>query len=158
MLELADLAQDDGDLDEAWELARGGLEILADYGDRVGSEAALVGLADLAGALGRPQQALRLLAASERFRIETGIQSGWASPTPAERDLVRLVAQGHTNAEIGKRLFMSVNTGEEAPHRANVRGWVSNARNRPRVNAPSCADQRYRNSQTGARGGALPLG
>ena len=37
-------------------------------------------------------------------------QSGWASLTPAEIDLVRLVAQGCTNAEIGERLFMSVNT------------------------------------------------
>ncbi len=37
-------------------------------------------------------------------------QIGWASLTPVERDLVRLVAQGHTNAEIGQRLFISVNT------------------------------------------------
>jgi predicted ATPase/DNA-binding CsgD family transcriptional regulator len=35
---------------------------------------------------------------------------GWASLTPVERDVVRLVAEGHTNAEIGQRLFMSVNT------------------------------------------------
>ncbi|HEX9767345.1 MAG TPA: LuxR C-terminal-related transcriptional regulator, partial [Nitriliruptorales bacterium] len=37
-------------------------------------------------------------------------QIGWASLTPVERDVVRLVAEGHTNAEIGERLFMSVNT------------------------------------------------
>ncbi len=37
-------------------------------------------------------------------------QIGWASLTPAERDIVRLVAEGYTNAEIGQRLFMSVNT------------------------------------------------
>jgi predicted ATPase/DNA-binding CsgD family transcriptional regulator len=35
---------------------------------------------------------------------------GWASLTPAERDVVRLVAEGHTNARIGELLFMSVNT------------------------------------------------
>ncbi len=35
---------------------------------------------------------------------------GWASLTPVERDVVRLVAEGHTNAEIGRRLFISVNT------------------------------------------------
>jgi predicted ATPase/DNA-binding CsgD family transcriptional regulator len=35
---------------------------------------------------------------------------GWGSLTPAERDIVRLVADGHTNAEIGQRLFISVNT------------------------------------------------
>jgi DNA-binding CsgD family transcriptional regulator len=37
-------------------------------------------------------------------------QIGWASLTPVERDVVRLVAEGHTNAEIGQRLFISVNT------------------------------------------------
>ncbi len=37
-------------------------------------------------------------------------QIGWASLTPVERDVVRLVAEGHTNAEIGERLFISVNT------------------------------------------------
>ena len=36
--------------------------------------------------------------------------TGWASLTPVESDVVRLVAEGHTNAEIGRRLFMSVNT------------------------------------------------
>ena len=35
---------------------------------------------------------------------------GWASLTPTERDVVRLVADGHTNADIGERLFISVNT------------------------------------------------
>ena len=35
---------------------------------------------------------------------------GWASLTPVERDVVRLVADGHTNAEIAERLFISVNT------------------------------------------------
>ena len=35
---------------------------------------------------------------------------GWSSLTPTELDVVRLVADGHTNAQIGERLFMSVNT------------------------------------------------
>lgn len=35
---------------------------------------------------------------------------GWGALTPVEHDVVRLVAQGHTNAEIGRRLFISVNT------------------------------------------------
>jgi len=35
---------------------------------------------------------------------------GWASLTPVERDVVRLVAEGHTNATIGQRLFISANT------------------------------------------------
>ena len=37
-------------------------------------------------------------------------QVGWAALTPTERETVRLVAQGHTNAEIGERMFISVHT------------------------------------------------
>jgi ATP/maltotriose-dependent transcriptional regulator MalT len=36
--------------------------------------------------------------------------SGWASLTPAERDVVRLAVDGLTNPEIGARLFMSRST------------------------------------------------
>ena len=161
LLGLADLA----DPEEAWELAHDSLEILDDYGDRIGAAAALEKIADLAVALGKPERSLRLLAASQRFHLESGVarfpvqaerfdhagntaqtaldpadatacsdaggqlslgdavtyarrgrggrqrpQIGWASLTPAEHDIVRLVAEGHTNAEIGLRLFMSVNT------------------------------------------------
>jgi DNA-binding CsgD family transcriptional regulator len=163
LLGLAELAREDEDLEEAWELAHHSLEVLDDYGDRVGAAAALEVIADLA--LCEPERALRLLAASQRFHADTGIarfslqadrferarytapaeldsadatacwdaggllsladavayarrgrgerkrpQIGWASLTPVERDVVRLVAEGHTNAEIGQRLFISVNT------------------------------------------------
>jgi predicted ATPase/DNA-binding CsgD family transcriptional regulator len=165
LLGLAELAEEDEDLEEAWELAHDGLEVLDDYGDRVGAAAALENIAALAAALGEPERSLRLLAASQRFHTDTGIarfpvqadrfdrardsaraaldptdaaacwdaagelsladaaayarrgrgerqrpRIGWASLTPVERDVVRLVAEGHTNAEIGERLFMSVNT------------------------------------------------
>ena len=165
VLGLAQLATDDEDFDEGWELAHHSLEVLDDYGDRVGAAAALEVIADLAVARGEPERALRLLAASQRFHTDTGIvrfpsqadrfdrarntapaelasadatacwdaggllsladavayarrgrgerqrpQIGWASLTPAERDVVRLVADGHTNAAIGQRLFISVNT------------------------------------------------
>ena len=166
LLGLAQLAKkEDEDLGAAWELAHEGLEILDDYGDRVGAAAALETIADLSVALGEPERSLRLLAASQRFHTDTGIvrfpieadrfgracdtaraaldltdatacwnagwelslsdavayarrgrgergrpQFGWASLTPMERDVVRLVAKGHTNAEIGQRLFISVNT------------------------------------------------
>ena len=163
LLGLSALAKED--LEDAWELAHEGLEVLDDYGDRVGAAAALETIADLAVALGKPERSLRLLAASQRFHTESGIarlpgqadrferarntaqaaleptdatecweaggelaladavayarrgrgerqrpQIGWASLTPVERDVVRLVAEGHTNAEIGQRLFISVNT------------------------------------------------
>jgi predicted ATPase/DNA-binding CsgD family transcriptional regulator len=141
------------------------LEILDDYGDRVGGVAALELVAELAVILGAPERSLRLLAASQRFHDDAGIvclpaqaerfdravdagraaldptaatacwgaggelslanavayarrgrgerhrpRSGWASLTPVERDVVRLVAEGHTNAAIGQRLFISANT------------------------------------------------
>jgi len=165
LLGLAELAKEDEDLENAWELAHEGLEVLDDYGDRVGAAEALETIAELAVALGEPERSLRLLAASQRFHAETGIarfpvqadhfdrarntaqsavdptdatacwdaggelsladavayarrgrgerqrpKIGWASLTPVERDVVRLVAEGHTNAEIGQRLFISVNT------------------------------------------------
>jgi predicted ATPase/DNA-binding CsgD family transcriptional regulator len=165
LLGLAELAKRDGHLEEAWELAHEGMEVLADYGDRVGTAAALETIADLAVALGEPERSLRLLAASQRFYADTGLerfplegdrfdrvhdaaqaalddtdatacwdaggelsladavayagrgrgqrqrpQIGWASLTPTELDVVRLVAEGRSNAEIGQRLFMSVNT------------------------------------------------
>jgi predicted ATPase/DNA-binding CsgD family transcriptional regulator len=166
LLGLAELAKkEDEDLGTAWELAHDGLEVLGDYGDRVGAAAALETIAALALGLGEPERSLRLLAASQRFHTESGIarfpvqadrfdrardaaraalddtdatacweaggelsladavayarrgrgerqrpQVGWASLTPVERDVVRLVAEGRTNAEIGQRLFISVNT------------------------------------------------
>jgi predicted ATPase/DNA-binding CsgD family transcriptional regulator len=165
LLGLAELAKEGEDLEDAWELVHEGLELLDDYGDRVGVAAALETVAAMAAALGEPERSLRLLAASQRFHTESGIarfpleadrfdrarntaqaaldptaatacwdaggelsladavayarrgrgerqrpQIGWASLTPVERDVVRLVAQGHTNAAIGQRLFISVNT------------------------------------------------
>jgi predicted ATPase/DNA-binding CsgD family transcriptional regulator len=165
LLGLADLARENESFEEAWELAHGGLGVLDEYGDRVGTAAALETIAHLSVDLGDPERALRLLAASERFHTEWGIarfpvqvdrfesarkaayaalestaatgcwsagaelsladavgyarrgrgerqrpKIGWASLTPAEREVVRLVAEGHTNAQIGRRLFISVNT------------------------------------------------
>ena len=164
MLGLARLYGQD-DLEEAWELAHGGLELLSDYGDRIGTTDVLELIADITGLRGDPEACLRLLAASEQFYVDTGLirfptqtdrfsqaryaaqaqlgtvtakecweegtkmslddavsyarrgrgerqrpQIGWESLTPMERDVVRLVAQDHTNAEIGEHLFISVNT------------------------------------------------
>ncbi|HWC10396.1 MAG TPA: LuxR C-terminal-related transcriptional regulator, partial [Acidimicrobiales bacterium] len=164
LLGLAELAKEDEDLENAWKMAHDGLEVLDDYGDRVGAAAVLETIAGFAVALGEPERSLRLLAASQRFHADTGIarfpfqadrfdrahdaalvahpteatacwdagsglsladavayarrgrgerqrpQTGWASLTAVELDVVRLVAEGRTNAEIGERLFISVNT------------------------------------------------
>jgi predicted ATPase/DNA-binding CsgD family transcriptional regulator len=163
----------DGDPDQAWELAHESLEVSADFGDRIGAVEALEAVAGLAVARDQPDQALRLLAAAERFHADTGIvrfplqaelavrhtaaaraqldpddaeacwaegaglsldeavayarrgrgergrpQVGWAALTPTEREIVRLVAEGHTNATIGERLFVSVHTVKK--HLAHV--------------------------------------
>ncbi|MDP9021852.1 MAG: LuxR C-terminal-related transcriptional regulator [Actinomycetota bacterium] len=162
---LVGLAGLDGDPEDAWELAHEGLEVLADAGDRLGAVEALEAVAVLCVARDQPDQALRLLAAAERFHDDTGIvrlpvqaeraerhtaaaraqldpddaeaywaegtqlsldeavayarrgrgerarpQVGWAALTPTEREIVRLVAEGHTNAEIGERVFVSIHT------------------------------------------------
>jgi predicted ATPase/DNA-binding CsgD family transcriptional regulator len=165
LLGLAELARENENFEEAWELAHEGLGVLDEYGDRVGTATALEAIAHLLVDLGDPERALRLLAASERVHTEWGIarfaveadrfgrardaahaalgstaatrcwsagaelsladavryarrgrgerqrpKHGWASLTPVEREVVRLVAEGHTNGEIGQRLFISVNT------------------------------------------------
>jgi predicted ATPase/DNA-binding CsgD family transcriptional regulator len=162
---LVGLACLDDDPDDAWELAQEGLEVLATSGDRVGTVEALEAVAGLSVARGHPDQALRLLAAAERFHDDTGLtrfpaqaeraerhataaraeltpddaeayraegtrlsldeavayarrgrgerarlQVGWSALTPTEREIVRLVAEGLTNAEVGDRLFVSVHT------------------------------------------------
>jgi predicted ATPase/DNA-binding CsgD family transcriptional regulator/tetratricopeptide (TPR) repeat protein len=154
-----------GDPEQAWEQAHEGLEVLADSGDRVGAVEALEAVAGLAAPRDQPDQALRLLAAAERFHDDTSLvrlplqaeraerytaaararldpgdaeacwaegaqltlneavayarrgrgergrpKVGWAALTPTEREIVRLVTEGHTNTEIGKRLFVSVHT------------------------------------------------
>jgi hypothetical protein len=73
LLGLAQLAVQHGDLDKPWELAHDSLEVLDDYGDRVGAAAALETLADLAVDHDDPERSLRLLAASQRFHTDTGI-------------------------------------------------------------------------------------
>ena len=51
------------------------------------------------------------VAYARRGRGERGRPStGWDALTPTERDVVRLVGQGCSNVEVGRRLFVSVNT------------------------------------------------
>ena len=60
---------------------------------------------------GRELSLDKAVAYARRGRGERGRPPvGWASLTATEREIVRLVAAGHTNAEIGERLFVSVHT------------------------------------------------
>jgi predicted ATPase/DNA-binding CsgD family transcriptional regulator len=167
-LGLAHLQRDQGEHDQAWELAQEGLDLLAGSGDRLGAADALEAVAAVATRLGRGDRALRLFAAAEQFREQAGVgrlpleadrflvglararaelganeaegcweegaalsleeavayarrgrgergrpEAGWDALTPTERDLVRLVVEGHTNRQIGERLFVSPNTAKK---------------------------------------------
>jgi predicted ATPase/DNA-binding CsgD family transcriptional regulator len=73
LLGLAHLRRDQGELDEAWELAHEALEVLAGFGDRPGTLDALEGVGGLAIALDRAEPGLRLLSATDRIRDATGL-------------------------------------------------------------------------------------
>ena len=63
------------------------------------------------------------VAYARRGRGERGRpEAGWDALTPTERDLVRLVVEGHTNGGIGQRLFISPNTVKK--HLSSVYGKV----------------------------------
>lgn len=70
---LAWLAELEGHLEEAWNLAHGALEVLSDYGDRVGVVSALETVASVAVSTGRADMGTRLLGAAERMRQEIGM-------------------------------------------------------------------------------------
>jgi DNA-binding CsgD family transcriptional regulator len=82
LLGLSYLAETDDDLEEAWDLAHHGLEVLADHGDPVGTADALEAVGAIAARGRHVEQAARLLGAAERLRQETGIDR---FPLEAER-------------------------------------------------------------------------
>ena len=55
---------------------------------------------------------------SDRPRAMTHRSGNSDGPTEREREVIRLLVAGHTNAEIGEILHLSVRTVEH--HRANV--------------------------------------
>jgi DNA-binding CsgD family transcriptional regulator len=73
LVSLAQLEQARGNVETAWQFAHDGLDVLAVYGDRVGVASAIVAVAGLASARGKPELALRLLAASEYFHEHFGM-------------------------------------------------------------------------------------
>lgn len=65
------------------------------------------------------QQGNEAIAADAREVIAVAMSSGWSSPdpdghglTPRERDVLRLLAKGHSNEEIGQLLFISPRTAQ----------------------------------------------
>ena len=67
--------------------------------------------AEACWAEGRQLSLAEAVAYARRGRGERGRpQVGWAALTPTEREIVRLVAAGYANPEIGERLFVSVHT------------------------------------------------
>jgi len=53
-----------------------------------------------------------------RCRTESYFITIWQSTTPRERQVLKLIAEGHTNNEIADMLFISVKTVET--HRSNL--------------------------------------
>lgn len=72
-LGLADLARRGDEQDRAWSLAHTALEVLAEHGDRVAALDALELVAELALDRGEARRALRLLGATEAFRLASGV-------------------------------------------------------------------------------------
>ncbi len=59
----------------------------------------------------------------EHWHVESKAPVGWHSVTPRERDVLRLVAEGHRNKEIAALLVISEKTVEK--HRANFMSKLS---------------------------------
>lgn len=90
---LVGLAYIDSDPEEAWEQAHEGLEVLANSGDRLGAVEALEAVAGLSVARDHPDQALRLLAAADRFHDDTGLFRFQLAAERAERHTAAARAQ-----------------------------------------------------------------
>jgi DNA-binding CsgD family transcriptional regulator len=53
---------------------------------------------------------LRALGVRRRLTAVVRPQRGWASLTPSELDVVRLVAEGMTNRAVAEKMFLSTHT------------------------------------------------
>ena len=90
---LVGLACVESDPEDAWERAQEGLEVLSGTGDRLGVADALEAVAGLAVGRDQPGQALRLLAAAERFHKDTGTVRLPLEAERAEQHVVAAQAQ-----------------------------------------------------------------
>lgn len=74
--------------------------------------------------------------------------------TAREREVLALVAEGHTNAAIGKQLFIGPRTVETHRAHADERSWACAAR--PSGSATRCAEAFSRPIRNGRRRGPGP--
>jgi DNA-binding CsgD family transcriptional regulator len=92
--------------------------LLESNGERAEVEALLGAAYETAASLGAAplREAIEAVAARARIDLDKSVTLGVGEPdaptvlTARERDVVRLVAEGHTNREIGDRLFISEKT------------------------------------------------
>jgi DNA-binding CsgD family transcriptional regulator len=99
LLGLSYLADADDSIEEAWDLAHQGLEVLADHGDPVGTADGLEAVGAIAARGRSVELAARLLGAAERLRQETGIDR-----FPLEADRFREHVNAMTSS-LGDRDF-----------------------------------------------------
>jgi DNA-binding CsgD family transcriptional regulator len=99
-------------------------EVLAATGDQTGAEAAMKAAYDVAEQLGaRPL--LRRLGHGSAHPQPAAPAGPRASLTPRESEILALVAQGRTNGEIGRQLFISTKT--VSVHVSNILGKLGAA-------------------------------
>jgi DNA-binding CsgD family transcriptional regulator len=124
-------------------LLRAAEAALAERRPKADVASALVTAHALAGGLGAAPLAAALESLARRARVALGEQEGAPAPqapplglTPRELEVLRLVARGHTNAQIAEALFISVKTAGH--HVSNILGKLDVGR---RIEAAAIAER-----------------